>query len=377
MAGRIWTQLTLLVSAGLLTVGGWLVVDQQRALSRAESVPAQVVEADVAVTPWGTHRPRVVAEYTADGKARQTQRWSWMDVGGTQAWAAAATTEATNEAASPRGLRVWVDPTRPDVAWVDATPTAIPMVVWLGGVALLGAWWGVWRASRCQLAPAVATPMGNHGWYALRGWIGASGSVPTAWARVATGFIGGVPAIALHYIAMGGPITMGGTLAVVGWLGLTAWWVVRAARASAWSGRIVPPSVTVTRAVMSLEHDVVTRVKLTVRRPMVLRSVRMSLVCRRIDALSATELYRASAEDALERLASPSAPVTTTHGFSVPPRKRRASLSAGGERIAWAIEVIVKPEYGPPMTANYPIEAVHDTKAATPKPRLVGATRAA
>ncbi|MEM1208532.1 MAG: hypothetical protein AAGI54_04625 [Planctomycetota bacterium] len=377
MAGRFWTHALLVLALAVLGVGGWLTIGQHRALSGAESVKGRLVEVSVGVTAWGTHRPRAVVAYRADGREREARRWSWMDLGGTAAWSRAAAESLAEADRSRAGVRVWLDPAQPGVAWLDPTPTAIPMVVWLGGVVLLGGWWGAWRASRSRLAAAVATPMGHHGWYGLRGGVTGGCCVPTAWAAAGTALLGGVPAIAHHYLGLGGPLTVAGGLAIAVWGGVSAWWIVRAVKLTVWSGRIVPPSVSVTRAVMSLEHDVVTRVKLSVRRPIVLRSVKTSLVCRRIDGLSATELYRASAEYASGRLASPGAPIASTHGFAVPPRKRRATLSNGGERIAWAIEVVVRPEYGPPITVSFPIDAAHETRAATPRPRLVGVTRAA
>jgi len=377
MRGRWVLKLWFAAGVATLSVGAWLTVDQHASLRGATGVPGRVLSTGVAATVWGTHRPAVEVEYEVAGRSYRTRRWSWLGLGGTAGWAARSAAELSS-GDEPGRVTVWVDAERADRAWVDESASVVPVVAWLGGLGVMGGWLGAWRRARSLSAAAVATPTGHRSWYGLRGQLDGRDCVGTAWGRVALVGLGGVPAV-VHHGAWAGGHWLGTLAASAVVVGLCGWWLARAVRLSVWSGRLVPPRVSTTRAVMCLEHDLVARVKLSVRRPVVLRTVRTSLVCRRYDGLSSTELYRSTYEDVGQAFAKPASPIVATHGFSVPPRKRRATLDGrgGDERIAWTLEVVVEPEYGPAMTTIYPIDAAHEQAVSAAKPRLTGASRTA
>ncbi|MEO0588066.1 MAG: DUF3592 domain-containing protein, partial [Planctomycetota bacterium] len=355
--GGVWISvlsLLLIASCGVCLLGGaWLAWRQHDALVSAETRPVRVERVDVKPTPWGTYRPVTTVVFEREGRREATSRWAYLNVGGTRHWAEASAAQLQQGAAA----EVWVDPDNPEAVWVDPTPAALPASVMLIGGLGLGGW--VWRRRENTHGEAGAAPPAvRHGWQPLGESRSMMSDAAIAWGSVAIWGCVGLTVVGHHYVWLGGPLDLSAVL-VLAYAAVGGVWIAQAWRRTASPARAIDVDLRVNRPTLCLDRDLVARVKLSVEQRMLLRCVRVALVCRQAQGWADVELYRSTAEDMAHGLLDPSRPLQLTHGFGVPPRKRRPSgPTNAASPTHWAIEITIEPQHGAPTTRRYPIEAV-------------------
>ncbi|MEM6334685.1 MAG: DUF3592 domain-containing protein [Planctomycetota bacterium] len=346
-------SLVLMAFCGACLLGGaWLAWRQHDALATAETRPVRVERIDVRATPWGTYRPVTTIVFEREGRREATSRWAYLNVGGTRHWA------ETSAARLERGVatEVWVDPEDPETAWVDPTPAALPASAMLIGALGLGGW--VWRRRDAGAGDAgSAQPTVRHGWHPLREARGLLSETAMAWGSVAIWGAVGLGVVGHHYVWLGGPLDLSAVLVVV-YAVVGVVWVRQAWRLTTSPARAIDVDLRLNRPTLALERDLVARVRLSSAERTVLRRIRVALVCRQTQGWGDVELFRSTADDTADGLLDPDRPLQLTHGFQVPPRKRRPSgpMNAASP-VHWALEVTVEAQHGAPLTRRYPVEA--------------------
>ncbi len=344
------------LGVGLMAWGVSGAAQQKRMLSTFTPVPAEVLDAEIAGNGYGGHRPVIRYAYRVSGTAYESDRYTAFDAAGSRRWAK----EMVERYAPGDQVEAYVDPHDPAVSYLSPAPQARPYLLMLLGLAVIGVGLGALsRGGLFERAPAVrlANP---HDWYALRPTVQPPDRVLIGASVTALGLGAGAVVAGRYLRAYGWPVDASAWFALV-YVALCAVPLVRAVRLHRLTRALGPVRVSTTLSEAPLRQPMIVRAALPIRCDVDVAEVRLSLVCRRVGVFGAERLFIGSTPMAGRERLRAGRTVLVEHAFETPRNKRRPSTRFrrwADERIAWSLEITIRPEHGRAVVIRFPIRAV-------------------
>lgn len=354
---RIAGYLTFVVmlAAALIGTGVAMSARQQRLVHGSVAAPGIIVSSEAGASVFGGYQPRVKVRYQVRGVEYFTRRVTPLPSIGSEVWA----DQVVRQFPQGASVTVYVERNNAASACLVRTVRFFPYLLILAGVAVPAfSVRPLRRGGVFERRPDPVAP-GRYDWYKLSASAPLSATVIGPVVTTVLWYLAGV-LCALHYLAVAtqpidGIVWLLALYAAAGFAPLT-----RAFRRSRLATIFEDAEVFTTLPTSQLDHPIVVRMNLKVRRHVELREVRLSLVCRQYTGLSSQRIFTVSHTVLEHKAVDAGALITDVHGFEVPTKKRRPSSPYRRfdyPRTDWQIELSVVLLDDSAFFTRFPIEA--------------------